>query len=1111
MNMPEHAWILENLESYTAGGLEPAERERLEQHVATCPACARALEQAQAVDRMMEGLFVAERPDAALEDNLIRSLRTAPRPRPMVLPISMAAAAVLLFGIIGATVTASVAVGELTFPQSWFSGTDRMEARNNLKQLPMDTLAYTDTNGTLPQENLEWMERRQISGMRDGTGVKPKPDSDNATATQPSGAAASAGQPGVAYWNYDNNWSTAQIQPKSFVTPSDSAALEDPARGVAIATNMWSNYTEFGRFSPPSNLESTGKQQAAGQGKPLPSAEQLAEKSSENILHDLGYYPPARALVLKDASKTHTNLGVELQRREKKNVPTADSDERVATKPSEPAISADDKATLTSRSNQLNPQRLAESQVYSYRNETPSSVGHKRTSSGSKSSVTAGNEVTKEAEKAAKEADREGKTATERTGSQFVTGLVGKVGRDGKEEARELNKTQRQDQPVETRAIPRKIIIRSGEIEFEIESFDSAVAAVTKLVNDIKGGFVATVNSEKLPNGKVRGSVVVRVPPEHLDTLLLDLRKELGKGGELKNLRVGSQDITKQYTDLESRLRAARTMEERLLQIIKAGKGEIKDLLQAEKELGIWRTKIEELEGELRYYGNLVALSTLTITLYEREIRAPFAVVQTERVQMGLEVEDVDKAQQQVLAAVADAKGRVTKSELKQHGAGQFSALLHFEVAPDAAGPLRDRLRQLGSVTRLEIDRLQQTEGGTGRPQDAKSKRNDAQFFLSLYNVAGVAPRETVHLNLACVDTEAVYRKILARVEKSAGRVVTSSLNRQKGNETTGTIHFEIKSAEAEAVLRDVKEAGEVLRLDITENPDTQNVTRSKRGFEVQLWALGQVAPRETAVLQVVTRDVPAGYRALQEAVEKARGRVISAQLNEQDKQNITAQLDFDIRRADEAAIDAAVSKVGDTVSRSVTRAQESENVLDSKVRLQVSLINLSRMAPRENVVLGIEVANVDATAASLTSQVAESRGRVVEAQIAHERSGRVTAKLVFVVPLAASGGLVEKFQQTGIVRVRNSSRNPQVPESPLAMARLDVTLSNAELIVPSDDGLWPQIRKGLSTSFIALSWSLTVVIVGVCFVLPWAVVAYAIYWIVLRFRRRTADATTAA
>ncbi|HEY1187385.1 MAG TPA: DUF4349 domain-containing protein, partial [Gemmata sp.] len=124
----------------------------------------------------------------------------------------------------------------------------------------------------------------------------------------------------------------------------------------------------------------------------------------------------------------------------------------------------------------------------------------------------------------------------------------------------------------------RRIVLRSGDIAFEVESFDAATATVTKLVLGTKGAFVSTVNSDKLPNGKVKGSVTVRVPPEHLDGLVLDLRRELGKGGELKSVKLTSEDVTKAYTDIESRLRGARTMEQRLLQIIKEGKGEIKQL-----------------------------------------------------------------------------------------------------------------------------------------------------------------------------------------------------------------------------------------------------------------------------------------------------------------------------------------------------------------------------------------------------------------------------------------------------------------------------------------------------------------------------------------------------
>src|SRR5690348_1923097 len=155
---------------------------------------------------------------------------------------------------------------------------------------------------------------------------------------------------------------------------------------------------------------------------------------------------------------------------------------------------------------------------------------------------------------------------------------------------------------------------------------------------------------------------------------------------------------------------------------------------------------------------------------------------------MGIEVEDVDKARQQALAAVTDAKGRITKAEFKQYPGGQYSALLHFEVPPGAAGPLRDRLKQLGTVARLEIDRLQQTEGGSGPAADAKSKRNDSQFIVALYNLVNVAPRETVNVKLVSDDVEAVYRALLARVTKEGGRVVTSNLNRQRTEQNTGTI-----------------------------------------------------------------------------------------------------------------------------------------------------------------------------------------------------------------------------------------------------------------------------------------------------------------------------------
>ena len=70
------------------------------------------------------------------------------------------------------------------------------------------------------------------------------------------------------------------------------------------------------------------------------------------------------------------------------------------------------------------------------------------------------------------------------------------------------------------------------------------------------------------------------------------------------------------------------------------------------------------------------------------------------------------------------------------------------------------------------------------------------------------------------------------------------------------------------------------------------------------------------------------------------------------------------------------------------------------------------------------------------------------------------------------------------------------------------MTLSNADLIVPRDDGLWPQVRKGLSYSVTVLSLSVTWLIFGLCVLLPWAVVGYGGYRLVRRLFRRAAAPT---
>src|SRR5207247_7841542 len=109
----------ENIASYCAGGLEAGECGRVEQHTASCKTCARALVEARDVERGLESLFASVRPDPALEDRVINSLRAAPTVSiPMYVRITGAAAAAVLLAGIGAAMSNFAVRGGLPFPEA---------------------------------------------------------------------------------------------------------------------------------------------------------------------------------------------------------------------------------------------------------------------------------------------------------------------------------------------------------------------------------------------------------------------------------------------------------------------------------------------------------------------------------------------------------------------------------------------------------------------------------------------------------------------------------------------------------------------------------------------------------------------------------------------------------------------------------------------------------------------------------------------------------------------------------------------------------------------------------------------------------------------------------
>src|SRR5260370_39765258 len=111
--------------------------------------------------------------------------------------------------------------------------------------------------------------------------------------------------------------------------------------------------------------------------------------------------------------------------------------------------------------------------------------------------------------------------------------------------------------------LAKRKVIRNANVELEIVSFDEAGQKITAFAKE-EHGYVATTDSQKQANGKLRGQVVVKVLPENLDAFLQKIRGL----GELKNQTLGTEDVTKAYFDTDARLKNARVMEQRLIDIL---------------------------------------------------------------------------------------------------------------------------------------------------------------------------------------------------------------------------------------------------------------------------------------------------------------------------------------------------------------------------------------------------------------------------------------------------------------------------------------------------------------------------------------------------------------
>lgn len=168
------------------------------------------------------------------------------------------------------------------------------------------------------------------------------------------------------------------------------------------------------------------------------------------------------------------------------------------------------------------------------------------------------------------------------------------------------------DSPLEPEKIITTIYLR-----FETTEFEGSTTELEKIVKKYKAYVESSDISynQHYNNKSYRyGSFVVRVPKDSV----ANFKSELNGIGNIISENINKEDVTKNYRDMESRLKVITTKEERVLALL-AKAEKIEDIIALENQLGETIAEKESLKASLMDIDNKVDFNTINIEIQEVE------------------------------------------------------------------------------------------------------------------------------------------------------------------------------------------------------------------------------------------------------------------------------------------------------------------------------------------------------------------------------------------------------------------------------------------------------------------------------------------------------------
>lgn len=177
-------------------------------------------------------------------------------------------------------------------------------------------------------------------------------------------------------------------------------------------------------------------------------------------------------------------------------------------------------------------------------------------------------------------------------------------------------------------AEPRMVIYNANlqiAVVDPLKAMDSVIAMA-----EGAGGFVVNSNTyqstgsngQKIPHA----NLTVRVPAGQLESIMDQIKGLTPDPSEdVLSENVSGQDVTAEYTDLESRLRNLEAAEAALVELMDQAQ-DTEDVLDVFDELTYYRGEIESVKGRMQYLEESAAMSAITVEIIAKESLQPIEI-----------------------------------------------------------------------------------------------------------------------------------------------------------------------------------------------------------------------------------------------------------------------------------------------------------------------------------------------------------------------------------------------------------------------------------------------------------------------------------------------------